>query len=150
MPSRVERSTRIAIRNKIAELAALREALKRFCTEHAIDEKTVTQLQVSLDEVVSNVIKYAWPEGGMHELSVRMTAIEHGVRIEVVDDGRAFDPRAARAPEPRKPGRRIRPGGVGIHMVRQLVDEIEYFRHEGRNHVVLTKRCAPLSSLRRN
>ena len=137
----VERSTRIAIRNEIADLAILREALKQFCSEHAVARKTLMQLQVTLDEIVSNIIKYAWPAGGTHEVSVRMTASADGIQIEVVDDGQAFDPRTAPAPEQSRPGRRRKPGGVGIHMVKQLVDDIEYFRSGGCNHIVLTKRC---------
>jgi serine/threonine-protein kinase RsbW len=146
-----ERTTRVAIRNQIADLAILRDALKTFCTEHAVARKTLLQLQVTLDEVVSNIIKYAWPEGGTHELSVRLTARSDGIQIEVVDDGRAFDPRSAPAPasERTRAGRR-RPGGVGLQMVKQLVDDIQYFRSGGRNHVVLTKRCSGAARLQGN
>jgi serine/threonine-protein kinase RsbW len=135
-----ERSTRLAIRNEISDLAILRGELKRFCEEHAIARKTLMQLQVTLDEIVSNIIKYAWPEGGTHELSVRITVSENEIEIEVVDDGQAFDPRTAPAPDRRTARRRPRPGGIGIHMVKQLVDDIAYSRVNGRNHIVLTKR----------
>ena len=109
--------------------------------EHDISRKTIMQLQVTLDELISNVIKYAWPAGGRHELSVRMTATATDVRIDLVDDGQAFDPRTA--PPPEGSARRRRPGGVGIHMVKQLVDDIEYWRRNGRNHITLTKRFKP-------
>ncbi len=99
------------------------------------------QLHVTLDEIVSNIIKYAWPEGGAHELSVCMSAEANTIRIEVVDDGQAFDPRIAPAPPASVARRRAQPGGVGIHLVRQLVDEIAYHRGDGRNHVVVTMRC---------
>ena len=61
--------------------------------------------------------------------------------------------RSTRAPRPSRvrPLRdgAVRPGGVGIHMVRQLVDEIAYHRADNRNHVVVTKRCdAPDSRIR--
>jgi anti-sigma regulatory factor (Ser/Thr protein kinase) len=133
-------STSVAIRNEIGELAILRDALRRFCLEHGVGRKTRMQLHVTLDEIVSNIIKYAWPEGGAHELLVRMSATPNAIRIEVIDDGQAFDPRTAPSPHPHVARRRARPGGIGIHLVRQLVDEIAYHRADNRNHVVVTKR----------
>jgi anti-sigma regulatory factor (Ser/Thr protein kinase) len=118
----------------------VRDALRRFCADHAVDHRTLMQLQVTLDEIVSNIIKYAWPEGGAHELLVRMSATPNTIRIEVIDDGQAFDPRTAPSPRTHVSPRRARPGGIGIHLVRQLVDEIAYQRADNRNHVVVTKR----------
>ena len=122
MAANRERSKHLTIRNDIADLAIVRDGLGRFCMEHDISRKTIMQLQVTLDELISNVIKYAWPAGGRHELSVRMTATAKDLRIDLVDDGQAFDPRTAQPPE--GSARRRRPGGVGIHMVKQLVDDI--------------------------
>jgi anti-sigma regulatory factor (Ser/Thr protein kinase) len=141
VPSESERSVCVTIRNEIGDLAIVRDALRRFCADHAVDHRTLMQLQVTLDEIVSNIIKYAWPEGGVHELTVSMSAAADSVRIEVIDDGRAFDPRSAPRPHPSSARRRARPGGLGIHMVRQLVDEIAYRRADDRNHVLVTKRC---------
>jgi serine/threonine-protein kinase RsbW len=88
------------------------------------------------------VIKYAWPDGGAHEVRVRITVRVDGVEVEIVDDGTMFDPLLAPAPERLPTGRRPKPGGVGIHMVKQLVDECAYTRVNGHNHLKLTKRCA--------
>ena len=136
-----EHTTQLAIRNKLADLAILSDALERFCVQHGVARKLLVQLQVALDEIVSNVIKYAWPEGGTHELSVRITTRRNGVEVEIIDDGRAFDPLGVPAPERRPAGGRPRPGGVGIHMIKQLMDGVEYARSDGRNHIILTKRC---------
>jgi anti-sigma regulatory factor (Ser/Thr protein kinase) len=148
VPPDPERSICVTIRNDIGDLVLVRDALKRFGVEHAVGPKTLTQLQVTLDEIVSNIIKYAWPAGGAHELSVRMSAEADSVCIEVIDDGRPFDPRSVPAPHPNTTRRRARPGGLGIHMVRQLVDEIAYRRTDDRNHVLVTKRCGAAARTR--
>jgi anti-sigma regulatory factor (Ser/Thr protein kinase) len=140
VPPYYEASKSFTIRNEISELAVLRAGLNCFCTEHAVAPDTLTQLQIVLDEIVSNIIKYAWPEGGTHELSVTMTAGTNSLRMEVVDDGRPFDPLAAPPPRLDVPGTERRPGGVGIHITKQLVDDIAYFRERDRNHILLTKR----------
>ena len=138
MPQPTARSVEIVIRNEIAELATLRDSLERIGAELGVPGKPLMQLQVALDEIASNVIKYGWPDGGNHELRVRITGQQDRIEVEIVDDGREFDPRQAPAPEPQPAGRR-EPGGLGIHLVKQLVDRLEYERIDGRNRTVVTK-----------
>jgi serine/threonine-protein kinase RsbW len=142
MPGLLPHTTDLAIRNDVAELTILRDALDRLGERFRIPSEPLLQLQVALDEMVSNVIKYAWPDGGVHEVRVRITVRVGGVDVEIVDDGTMFDPLLAPAPERLPAGRRPKPGGAGIHMVKQLVDQCVYSRIEGHNHLKLTKRCA--------
>jgi serine/threonine-protein kinase RsbW len=120
----------------------LREALDRIGAERSIDPKALVQLHVALDEMASNVIKYAWPEGGVHDINVSFTVGAGEVKIEIVDGGRDFNPLHTPPPERPRPGQRPRPGGVGVHLVKQLMDKIEFARAAGRNHLTLIKRCA--------
>ena len=140
MSSAPEQTVTVAIRNEAADLANVAEAVDRIGAEANIPSKIVMQLQVVLDEVLSNVIKYAWPPGGNHEFYVRINVENGGIEITITDDGRPFNPLDQPAPAPPPDGRRPLPGGVEIHMVRQLVDRIEYVRFDGRNQVTLTKR----------
>lgn len=138
MPQSTARSVEIVIRNDLMELATLRDGLEQIGAELGIPGKPLMQLQVALDEIASNVINYGWPDGGNHELRVRITGQQDRIEVEIVDDGREFDPRQAPAPEPQPAGRR-QPGGLGIHLVKQLVDRLEYERVDGRNRTVVTK-----------
>ena len=94
-------------------------------------------LQVVLDELVSNVIKYAWPEGGTHRIELFVSALDDGIKLELVDDGRPFDPRTVTAAAQRTPG-----STLGLHLVRQLADHIDHVRSGGCNHTIVTKLCA--------
>jgi serine/threonine-protein kinase RsbW len=132
------RTVEIVIRNDMAELANLHDSLERIGAELGVPGKPLMQLQVALDEIASNVIKYGWPDGGNHKLCVRITGQQGRIEVQIVDDGREFDPRLAPPPEPQPAGRR-RPGGLGIHLVKQLVDRVEYERVGGRNRTVMTK-----------
>jgi anti-sigma regulatory factor (Ser/Thr protein kinase) len=135
-------TTHIVIRNDIADLAAVTSAMERVGTEYGMPKTPLFQLQVALDEMVSNVIKYAWPAGGAHDIEIRITARDEGVEVEIIDDGRMFDPRDAPKRDKPLPGKRPQPGGVGAQMTKQLVDRIDYARIGSRNHTTLTKRCA--------
>jgi serine/threonine-protein kinase RsbW len=132
----------LVIRNDLSEIAIVRDALDQLGGELEVPARALMQLQVVLDELVSNVVKYSWPDGGDHELQVRITVNATGVSLDIFDDGQPFDPRGA--PEPNAPidGQRPRPGGVGIHMIKKLVDNLAYERIDGRNHTSLIKNCA--------
>ena len=134
-------TTQLVIRNEIAQLAIVSEALERIGAEHGFAPKPMHQLQVAVDEIVSNVIKYAWPGDGRHEIRIRITVDAGKVTIDIADDGRSFDPRDAPPPRLTPPGQRPRPGGVGLHMATQLTDSFDYARVDGWNHSTLTKQC---------
>jgi serine/threonine-protein kinase RsbW len=76
-------TTHIVIRNNVADLAVLTAAMGRVGAERGIPEKALFQLQVALDEIVSNAIKYAWPEGGAHDIEIRITPRDHRRRADV-------------------------------------------------------------------
>ena len=135
------RTVNLIISNDVAEIAIIRDALDRLGLEKGIPSKAIIQLQVALDEVVSNIIKYAWTDGNKHQVIVRIVVERTGVHVNVRDDGRTYDPRTAPAPPSSSPDRRPRPGGVGIHMLKRLVDRFDYSRIDGCNSVTLTKRC---------
>jgi phosphoserine phosphatase RsbU/P len=136
------RSVDVAIHNDLSEIAVARDALDRLGSEFDVPARALMHLQVALDEIVSNVVKYSWPDGAKHELLVRMTVSAGGMAVDVFDDGRPFDPREAPEPNALREGQRPRPGGVGIHMTKKLVDNLAYERIDGRNHTRFTKNCA--------
>ena len=135
-----EQTVDISVHNDVTDLPNVAETVDRVGADAGIPARTLMQLQVVLDEVLSNVIKYAWPDGGTHEFFVRIDVREGGIEVTITDDGRPFNPLAQSPPQPPPPGRYPRPGGVGIHIVKQLVDGFEYVRFDGRNRVILTKR----------
>ncbi len=141
MPAALPSTTELVIRNDLAQLALVSEAMERIGVEFGLARKPLYQLQVALDEMVSNVIKYAWPEGGSHEIRVCITVGGGQVKTEIADDGRPFDPLQAPPPQPPPPGQRRRPGGLGVHMVKQFMEKIEYARRDGRNCLTMTKQC---------
>src|SRR5947209_7475701 len=139
MNSLETRTVQLVIRNELSEIAQIRDAVDRVAGELSVPIRSLNQLQIALDEVVSNVIRHAWPSGGTHQFIVRVTLEPTAAKVEVVDDGMSFDPRRTSHPGETPTNQQPAIGGRGILMLKNLVDSIDYARVDGRNHTTLKK-----------
>ena len=125
--------------NRLGAIAEIAEAIERFCEPLGVPRRTVRRLSLALDELLTNVVSYAWPEGGAHRIHLTVTAGPGSLTVEVVDDGMAFDPRDAPEPDLSGSMEERRVGGLGVHLAMTLVDRIDYRRAGGENRVTLYK-----------
>lgn len=134
----------LSIGNRIGELSAGMDQVEAFLGAWAVDPEDRAQVMIIMDEVGSNIIKGAWPGGGEHrfDVALRIEAGPGGLRLELLatDDGVAFDPTAAGAPDLELDLDEREPGGLGLFMVGEMSDSMEYARVDGRNRLQVTKR----------
>ena len=130
----------ITIVNQGSELVRTADCLDRLGAEHHLAPEMIADMQVALDEVLTNIMKYAYTDNAEHEIHIRLRVIDSVLEAAIEDDGAPFDPLAIPAPDVSAPLRERRVGGVGIHFVRKLMDEVTYERAGGRNRLVLRKR----------
>src|SRR5262249_46148887 len=129
----------ISIVNDLAELPRVAEAVERFCTERAITAKCAFALNLALEELLTNAILYGFDDAAPHSIAIVLSHDGGAVTLELSDDGRPFDPRQAPPPD-LAASLEDRPiGGLGIHLVKQMMDRVEYEYRDGRNHLRLTK-----------
>jgi anti-sigma regulatory factor (Ser/Thr protein kinase) len=97
------------------------------------------QLRIAMDELYANIVHYAYPSGdGWVELR---GSVEDGVAtLKLIDAGTPFDPLAKPDPDVTLPGEEREIGGLGIYLVKNLVDEVEYSYSDGCNQLTLRKR----------
>lgn len=110
-----------------------------FLEEHGLPEALSFDVNLILEELFTNFVKYN-PEGE-EEIEISLERLEDDLEIRLVDVGvREFDPTAR--PEvdvDRKPEERT-PGGLGIHLVKKIADEIRYEHRDGASIITVTKR----------
>lgn len=106
---------------------------------HRLPSKVVFDLHVVLDEVLSNIIKYGCKDGLTRKIQVRLTVSNHVVKAEIEDDGPAFDPLSMPPPKLDVPLDERKVGGLGIHFMRNLMNDVTYSRVAGRNRLILEK-----------
>jgi serine/threonine-protein kinase RsbW len=130
----------IKLNNKISELESFNRALTEFGRRHGLAPKVVHDLNLALEEILTNIISYAYTDSGQHEIKVRLSVQPGEVRAEVEDDGQPFDPMEAPEPDTAKALEERTIGGLGIHLVRKLMDSFEYKRQEERNFLSIKKK----------
>ncbi len=130
----------LKVENKVAELQYIHEAIEEFGRQEEWDARLAFRVQLVIEEMVINVINYGH-EDGSHEIEITMDSEPELLRIEITDDGKPFDP-LEDAPEPDLEGsiedRRV--GGLGVYLVRTMMDDLSYQREQGKNHLVLVAR----------
>jgi anti-sigma regulatory factor (Ser/Thr protein kinase) len=128
------------LRNDLAETRHIGGWVEAFAQRAGLTRDVRNALDLALVECVTNVIAHAWNDSKEHWVVLRVRASAGEVRVEVSDDGREFNPLTVPPADTTVPLERREPGGLGVHMMRQLMDAVEYRRENGRNILTLIKR----------
>lgn len=131
----------ITLRNELAELTRLAEAIEAFGDKAELSPKVVYSLNLVLDELVTNVVSYGHDASdGEHDITLTMTVADGRLTAVLEDDGRPFNPLDRGAPDIESPLEERQIGGLGVHFVRTMMDEVRYRRTDGRNCLTLIKK----------
>jgi anti-sigma regulatory factor (Ser/Thr protein kinase) len=130
----------IRLRNRVEELPRVQTELEKFAAAERLPPTLLGSLALVIEEVVCNVVFHAYDDDHEHEIELRLAVEGDVLTLEVEDDGRDFDPLSLPAPDlgAPLPGRPV--GGLGIPLIRRLMDEMRHERRGGRNRLTLTKR----------
>ena len=124
---------------KLTEIPRLTAETARFCRQHSLGEEVEFHLNLVLEELFANAIRHGGCEGMRDAASVQLEMLVNGVAIEFADRGVPFDPTTAPAPELDAPLETRLVGGLGIHLVRQVVRDLRYERVEGWNRLTMRR-----------
>lgn len=135
----------LRIANDLGALARVAERVDAFCMAHGVPRDCAFKLNVALEELLTNTISYGYDDARPHAIAIAIAREGDILRADISDDARAFDPRQAAPPDLETPLAERRIGGLGVHLVRTLMDEVAYAYRDGRNCVTLRKRISPES-----
>lgn len=136
----MSRSKQIQINNDLSELERLNLLVEEFGGENNFKTEEEYAIYLCLEEMVTNVISYAWPEGGEHTITIRLSVDDEFIKVEIEDGGQEFNPVKAGQPDTTLPAEKRPIGGLGIHLVKQTMDDMFYQRVEDRNILILKKK----------
>ena len=104
------------------------------------DMGTTMQLNLAIEEAVVNVMNYAYPSGTKGDVTIEAQANEKRLKFVITDQGMPFDPTAKKEVDTTLSAEERSIGGLGIHLVRQIMDSINYERVGGTNVLTLRKK----------
>ena len=123
------------------EIRTIRVALEEFCEQQNFSSRELFQIQLSLEEIFTNVVSYAHNDDQEHEVEIIFSREGQIITVEILDDGYPFNPlqdAPELAVESSLEDRGI--GGVGIRLAKQMMTELRYQRDNARNHLTMIKK----------
>ena len=137
-----EVSKNILINNNHSEIERLSKAVAEFGKKNNLSSEVIYDVRLALEEVVSNIINYGFEDNYEHQISIEMNLQGETLTMKIKDDGKPFNPLEVKSTNLEKPFDEREIGGMGIYIVRKLMDKILYKREEGNNVLQLTKYLA--------
>lgn len=129
----------LEIHNEISELNRVAAFVEEVGEELQLTPELVFNLNLVLEEAVSNIIYYAYPKQVEHEIVVQAELMDKSLVFTLTDSGKPFDPTQAEDADITLSGEERQIGGLGIFLIKQIMNEVEYQRVEGKNVFTLKK-----------
>ena len=129
----------VRVNATLDQLEVLQAKVAEFGTAEDWPPALAYQVQLVIEELCVNIVSYGGD--GTHSIDLSIGSTPTELAIDIVDDGRAFDPFSEAPPPDLQSEVQDRPiGGLGVHLVKTMMDEAHYKRESDRNHVSLVKR----------
>jgi anti-sigma regulatory factor (Ser/Thr protein kinase) len=132
-------SETISITNENGQIAEAIAQMEKFRERCGIDEDAFAGLDLAVDELLTNVVSYAFRDGACHRIDIELDFSDRKLCIEIRDDGIPFNPLDIPPPKLDSELGEREIGGLGMHFVRNIVDKISYRREANWNILRLTK-----------
>ncbi|MBD3414410.1 MAG: hypothetical protein GF421_08275 [Candidatus Aminicenantes bacterium] len=128
----------IKIKSELPELNKVRIFLKDSLRKKTVSEKDYYIMELSLVEVCINIIKYAYP-GKKGDIYLRSWIQKNSIYFEIKDQGIPFDPRSIKRPDISEIIEKEKKGGLGVFLIKSLMDSVKYRREDNQNILVMCK-----------
>ena len=129
----------ITLPNDVNAVPELAQFVEEMCELSGFDPSTTMMLNLAMEEAVVNVMHYAYPIGTQGEILIEATLNDARLKFTIIDSGKAFDPTAKEDTDISLSAEERPIGGLGIHLVRQIMDSINYERLNDKNVLTLRK-----------
>jgi sigma-B regulation protein RsbU (phosphoserine phosphatase) len=130
----------ITLTNDIQQVPQLADFVDMVCEEVGMDMAVAIQMNLAMEEAVVNVMSYAYPADTVGDVTIEAVTIADQLQFTITDCGTPFDPTAKEDVDTTLSAEERPIGGLGIHLVRQLMDSITYERIDGKNVLTLRKK----------
>jgi anti-sigma regulatory factor (Ser/Thr protein kinase) len=132
----------IALANELREIVAAAAKIDAFCEEQELAPEIGYAVNLSIDEILTNTISYGYDDDEPHRIEIIVRREADSLVVVIVDDSAPFDLSATPEADVEATLEDREVGGLGLFLVHQMMDKVEYERVDGCNVVTLTKSMA--------
>jgi serine/threonine-protein kinase RsbW len=130
----------ISVPASTAYISAVRDFVGLYANQFGFNDREVDEIRLAVDEAYTNVIKHAYQYDENQRVLISIGGLSDEFWISITDQGRAFNPELYSEPDIKERIRLKKRGGVGVYLIRKLMDAVEYSNMGGTNEIKMTKR----------
>lgn len=130
----------LSVKASTEHLAKVRNFVARHASNFGFKKQDVADIRLAVDEAYTNIIKHAYRNEEHKSVDIELGYNTNEFWIVLKDTGNAFDPRNYSKPDVRKKIKQKKRGGVGVYLIRKLMDDVEYSQQSGVNKIRMTKK----------
>jgi len=131
---------KIILSNNVEEISLMAAKVEELAENWELPIPLAMNLNLVLEEAVTNIIFYGFPEGGDHLINISIALSGQELIVVIDDDGIPFDPTLKEQPDTDLPADERPIGGLGIFLIRKIMDNVSYTREEKKNILTLKKK----------
>ena len=129
----------LTVPNRLSENARVKEHFNTFSEHYGIPERVRLKMNVVFDELLTNIISYAYHDDKPHDIEIKMELSADRLKVSMVDDGIPFNPLGIEEPNTELGLEEREIGGLGIHLVRNMMDKVSYRRRIDKNVITVVE-----------
>ena len=130
----------LILKNRRSEIRILANGVMAFGKENDLPQDALNDTRLALEEMFSNIVSYGFEDDREHEIVMEIEVSADVLTMKIRDDGRPFNPTEYSKPNLERPLDEREVGGLGIHLVRHVIDQWEYKSEQGKNILTMKKR----------
>lgn len=135
-----DQTHRITVQASTEHLSEVRDFVASYATKHGVPAREVENIRLAVDEAYTNIIKHAYQYDESQSVEIIMGREEDEFWVSLIDNGKSFDPTEYPDPDVRSRVKAKQRGGVGVYLIKKLMDRIEYHEHNGTNEIKMIKK----------
>ena len=136
----VKKEYTLELKNDLSELDRLCQHCEEIGQTIGVTDKAIFEMNLALDELFTNIISYGFQDHQEHIVKINISIEGDLLEIRIEDDGVPFNPTESKTPDFQCGIEECKIGGLGIHLIKKLMDEIKYQRVAGKNILLLRHR----------
>jgi serine/threonine-protein kinase RsbW len=128
------------LKNELSELEQLCQNCEEIGRDINISDKAIFEMNLALDELFTNIISYGFSDQKEHTIKINITLEGDQLHMRIEDDGVPFNPLESKTPDFQCGIEECKIGGLGIHLIKKMMDDVQYQRVSDKNILLLRRK----------